>query len=84
MNESDIEAGKKLVSIKNEKSINRKCSEYIIRVTLTFLVIAVFIAYFMAISRDSNLIGNIQNFDVDIITKSILTSISFIQYSYTG
>ena len=78
MNESDIEAGKKFGSIKIEKSINRKCSEYIIRVTLTFLVIAVFIAYFMAISRDSNLIGNVQNFDVDIITKSILTGISFI------
>ena len=75
MNEFDIEAGKKFRSIENEKS--RKCSEYIIRVTLTFVVIAVFIAYFMAISRDSNLLGNTQDFDVDSITKSPLPSNSF-------
>ena len=70
--EYDIEGGTKPRSNKKERSINQKCSEFILKVTLTCIVMSVFIAYFVAISRSSNLIGNFQEFDVANVTNSPL------------
>ena len=81
--EYDIEGGTKPRSNKKERSINQKCSEFMLKVTLTCIVMAVFIAYFVAISRSSNLIGNFQEFDVAIVTNSPLFGkvFSFNRYS---
>ena len=70
--EYDIEGGTKPRSNKKERSINQKCSEFMLKATLTCIVMAVFIAYFVAISRSSNLIGNFQEFDVANVTNSPL------------
>ena len=69
---NDIETGTKPKSNKTVLSTNKKCSILMIKVALASFVVAVFIAYFMAISRNSNLIGNFQEFDVAIVTNSPL------------
>ena len=69
----DIEAGTKPRSNKSEDSINHKCSKCILKVTLTFIVVFIYIGYFVAISRSSNLIGNFQDFDVANVTNSPLS-----------
>ena len=76
--EYDIEGGTKPQSNKKERSINQKCSEFILKVTLTCIVMFVFMAYFMAISRSSNLIGNFQEFDVANVTNSPLLGSFFV------
>ena len=76
--EYDIEGGTKPRSNKKERSINQKCSEFILKVFLTSIVMAVFIAYFVAISRSSNPIGNFQEFDVANVTNSPLLGSFFV------
>ena len=66
----DIETGTKLKLNKNENTTSKKCSKLIVNVTLTFMVMAVFIGYFLAISRNSNIIGSFQEFDIANVTKS--------------
>ena len=55
---------------KNDLLINRKLSKFILKAIFIFLVLVVFNAYFIAISRNSNMNGNFQEFDVGSVTKS--------------
>ena len=81
----DLEAGAKSKSNENEISIGKKCSRLLVKTTLTCFILAVFIAYFMAISRHSNLIGNLQEFDVAMVTKSpLIGKLQCCPYAYSS
>ena len=70
----DIEAVTKPKSNKKLAPINKKCSEFTIKVALASFVGAVLIAYFVFVSRNSNQMGNFKDFDVLIVTDSPLSS----------
>ena len=68
--EYNIEDGIVKESNKNEQFINEKCSRTLLKATFAFVVGAVFIGYFIAVSRNSNLKGNYLEFHVGNVTDS--------------
>ena len=71
--EYNIEDGIVQKSDKSERFINKKCSRILLKAASAFVVGAVFIGYFIAVSRNSNLKGNFPEFDVSNVTDSSIT-----------
>ena len=68
--EFDAEAGIKQVSKTKGNLFNLKCSKFVFKVIFGIMVILVAIGYFMAISRNSNLIGHSDEFDTAYVINS--------------
>ena len=68
--EFDAEAGIKQVSKTKGNLFNLKCSKFVFKVIFGIMVISVAIGYFMAISRNSNLIGHSDEFDTAYVINS--------------
>ena len=75
-NETDIETGAYTKSSKTKHEIT-KCSRFIVKVTLLFFIVAIYVGYFMAISPNMIIIGNIWNFGAANVTNSPINGISF-------
>ena len=76
-NEYDIEAGTKQRSSRNKYRRNNRCSRFLLKAIMAFMIVAVYIGYFIAISRSSPLLGNYPEFDVHHVTNSPSTGKSF-------
>ena len=75
-NEIDIETGVSTKSNKTEHKID-KCYRFITKVALMFFIVTIYIGYFMAISTDMNIFGNIQDFIATNATNFPIKGISF-------
>ena len=64
----DIEAGNGQRLNRNEHSSSNKLSRVLVKATLTFMITAVAIGYFIAISRDANIFGTLQGVDIANVT----------------
>ena len=64
----DIEAGNGQRLNKNEHSPSKKLSKFLVKATLTFMITAVAIGYFIAISRNANIFGTLQGVDIANVT----------------
>ena len=74
--ETDIKTGAHAKFNKTKHKIN-KCSRFIMKVTMVFLIVIIYIGYFMAISTNLNIIGNIHDFAAAYVIDSSINGISF-------
>ena len=68
--DNDIETDAKTKLNKTRQIFNDRFSHFMLRTTLVFLVMIVFFGYFVAISSNFNIIGNIHEFNVANVTES--------------
>ena len=80
MKKTEILDGIEEEPTENERLIYKKCTHILLKAISVFLVGAVFIGYFIAVSRDSNLQGNFPEFDVGNVTDSSITGKFLGQY----
>ena len=73
MKKTEILDGIEEEPTENEQFIYDKFTHILLKAISVFLVGAVFIGYFIAVSRDSNLQGNFPEFDVGDVTDSSTT-----------
>ena len=66
----DIEAGNGQRLNNNVHSPSNKLSRVLVKATLTFMITAVAIGYFIAISRDAIIFGTLQGVDIANVTNS--------------
>ena len=66
----DLEAGNGQRLNRNEHSSSNKLSIVLVKATLTFMITAVAIGYFIAISRDANIFGTLQGVDIANVTNA--------------
>ena len=80
--EFDAEAGIKQVSKTKRNRFNLKCSKFVFKVIFGIMVISVAIGYFMAISRNSNLIRHSDEFDTAYVNNSPIIGKFHTFYTY--
>ena len=67
---------------KNIQKINGKCTQLLMRCNVICLITSIFIGYAFFLARNSNLMGTIQYFDVQIVTNSSKTGEFILLYFY--
>ena len=68
----DVETGTMQESNTSGNAINLRCSKLVFKIIFGLMVVTVAIGYFTAISRNSNLIENFDEFDIAYVNDSLM------------